>query len=214
LCFLCRADCFKYKDKAFPADDTSLGEYEGKQGKGAAKSVIWQRGVELSTKPVKQMALFEGGVEPSDIVQGALGDCWLLSAVTILSMKRGAVEACFEEREYNPRGKYNIRLYDDMTDRFTTVTVDDRIPCNEADGRPLFTSPNGDELWVLLLEKAFAKFVGSYANLELGHSLWALRVMTGDAVLKYDRDLGLEKWSCFELKSKPTPENKRAGGVA
>ena len=33
---------------------------------------------------------------------------------------------------------------------------------------PLFSSSNGYEIWVLLLEKAWAKIYGSYENVEAG----------------------------------------------
>ena len=33
-----------------------------------------------------------------------------------------------------------------------------RVPCAKATGQPIFAQPNGDEAWVLLLEKAMAKF--------------------------------------------------------
>jgi hypothetical protein len=33
-----------------------------------------------------------------------------------------------------------------------------RIPCKKKTGKPLFAKPNDDEAWVLLLEKAMAKF--------------------------------------------------------
>lgn len=40
------------------------------------------------------------------------------------------------------------------------VIIDDKIPCR---GRtPLYSRGNGNELWVLLLEKAWAKLYGSY----------------------------------------------------
>ncbi|CAJ1396601.1 unnamed protein product [Effrenium voratum] len=37
----------------------------------------------------------------------------------------------------------------------------------------------GEELWVLLLEKAMAKFCGTYAMLSGGSAAWAFQVMTG-----------------------------------
>ena len=40
------------------------------------------------------------------------------------------------------------------------------MPCKNK--RPLFTKPKGNEMWVLLLEKAFAKLIGTYAALEGG----------------------------------------------
>jgi calpain-15 len=44
------------------------------------------------------------------------------------------------------------------------IIVDDFIPVNEV-GEPLFCQPNKNEFWVLILEKAWAKVHGSYANI-------------------------------------------------
>eukprot|EP00951_Prasinocladus_malaysianus_P045058 scaffold592946_cov48-Prasinocladus_malaysianus.AAC.1 len=54
-----------------------------------------------------------------------------------------------------------------------------RIPCKKSTGQPLFAEPSNAECWVMLLEKAFAKFCGSYAALDGGQSLWGLQAMTG-----------------------------------
>ena len=45
---------------------------------------------------------------------------------------------------------------------FTPLQVDDAFPCKKGTCKPMFTDPNGTEMWVMVLEKAFAKFVGSY----------------------------------------------------
>ena len=44
------------------------------------------------------------------------------------------------------------------------VTIDDFFPCY-VNGGPIFTFGEGNELWVMLLEKAYAKTFGTYQNL-------------------------------------------------
>ena len=55
--------------------------------------------------------------------------------------------------------------------------VDDFIPCRN--GRPCFTRAKGNELWVILLEKAWAKVHGAYQRINGGYPLNALRDLTG-----------------------------------
>ena len=43
----------------------------------------------------------------------------------------------------------------------------------------LLIRANGPELWVLLLEKAYAKVYGSFENIEGGNPAVALRDLTG-----------------------------------
>ena len=47
------------------------------------------------------------------------------------------------------------------------VCIDDRVPCF-TDGGPIFSQSHGNELWVVLMEKAYAKSYGSYGNIETG----------------------------------------------
>eukprot|EP00971_Amphidinium_carterae_P061240 1212454-Amphidinium_carterae.1 len=44
---------------------------------------------------------------------------------------------------------------------------------------PHFAQPQGDEMWPVLLEKAFAKFVGSYAYVAGGSESYAMVALTG-----------------------------------
>ena len=37
------------------------------------------------------------------------------------------------------------------------ITIDDRIPCKVGSSEPVFAKPNGNELWVILLEKVRAR---------------------------------------------------------
>ena len=44
--------------------------------------------------------------------------------------------------------------------------MDDYFPCYN--GEPAFSKANGDEMWVLILEKVWAKLHGSYERIEAG----------------------------------------------
>jgi hypothetical protein len=55
--------------------------------------------------------------------------------------------------------------------------VDDFFPCDL--GEPAFSHANGNELWVMLIEKAWAKVHGSYERIEAGLAENVFRDLTG-----------------------------------
>jgi hypothetical protein len=64
-------------------------------------------------------------------------------------------------------GRYTVRIY--LQGGWRYITIDDRIPCNSY-GTPVFARcADPDEIWVMLLEKAFAKVGGSYISLWAGN---------------------------------------------
>eukprot|EP01084_Bolivina_argentea_P151301 264109_1 len=213
-CCLCREYCpedYIFTDNEFPSNIKSLQLND----KELEKSILWIRAHELAIEQHKeevelkinsiapesefaenkivnnsQMYLFQNGINPSDVVQGKLGDCWLLAAIACLAEFPGAIENCFYSFEKNERHKYYIKLYDARKNirQFKKIYIDDYIPCHIDSERPIFAKPKGNELWVLLLEKAFAKFMGSYGNLEGGHTMWAMQAMTGCHVMRFEYD--------------------------
>jgi calpain-15 len=54
--------------------------------------------------------------------------------------------------------------------QFKELIIDDYVPCYYGSNRPVFCKPNGNEVWVMLLEKAWAKLSGSYGNIWSGYS--------------------------------------------
>ncbi|EFJ08518.1 hypothetical protein SELMODRAFT_236021 [Selaginella moellendorffii] len=122
--------------------------------------------------------LFEGFTKPADVCQGRLGDCWFLSAVAVLTAASRISEVIITP-EYNEEGIYTVRFC--IQGEWVPVVVDDWIPC-EFKGKPAFaTSRKRHELWVSVLEKAYAKLHGSYEALEGGHVQDALVDLTGGA---------------------------------
>jgi len=91
------------------------------------------------------------------------------------------------------------------------VKVDDRIPCQKGTRTPRFMKPSGNELWAIILEKAYAKFCGSYAQLDGGFALWGWLSMTGDNVFQLSLgDLG--RWEREDMRAVSSKKNKKGSG--
>ena len=72
--------------------------------------------------------LFGNGITPEDIIQGAIGDCWFMSAASALAEEPGRLEKVFlnEENGLNPAGIYAVNFYTLGIPH--TVVVDDYLP--------------------------------------------------------------------------------------
>eukprot|EP00930_Biecheleria_cincta_P080550 TRINITY_DN6889_c0_g1_i2.p1 TRINITY_DN6889_c0_g1~~TRINITY_DN6889_c0_g1_i2.p1 ORF type:complete len:1395 (+),score=236.57 TRINITY_DN6889_c0_g1_i2:28-4185(+) len=138
--------------------------------------VIWKRPTEFCQDEIR---IIKDGVKPTDIQQGALGDCWLLAALAALAEQPNRVKQLFGDCEYNELGVYEVNCF--KNGRPTTVVVDDLFPCSPSTGKPCYAHSEGGELWVLLVEKAWAKMHGSYEQIEGGMPYRALMDMLGAA---------------------------------
>ena len=180
-------DQTKFVDPDFPADQSSIG---------SDKPACWVRAPHLLETP----RLFSDSLEPNDICQGALGDCWLMTAIAGLAEFPSVVEALFVQQDLQESGMYEVNLYDVRTKKFKKVVVSDEIPVEPFQWfdpyRPLFAQPNKDHgFYVLLIEKAVAKLAGSYESLDGGKSSVGLMVLTGCEDLRmYDLDANTGTW--------------------
>ena len=66
--------------------------------------------------------------------------------------------------------------------KWRAIDIDDYFPF-ENNG-PAFSQTRSNELWVLILEKAWAKIYGSYKQIEAGYPEEALHDLTGAPVKK------------------------------
>eukprot|EP00961_Rhodomonas_salina_P238204 3219645-Rhodomonas_salina.1 len=149
----------------------AMGKYKG-------KTVEYKRpGRGEGFADVPGLKLF-GLVDPEDILQGTVGDCWMLSAISALAEFEVEVQDIFAERKLSPEGKYTLRMFDLPTQKFKYIVIDDRVAFKNGElmGAKL-TADN--EIWPLLLEKAFAVHAGGWDKIEGGNSALALAVLTG-----------------------------------
>ncbi|KAJ8611606.1 hypothetical protein CTAYLR_009330 [Chrysophaeum taylorii] len=127
--------------------------------------------------------LFRNGIDPDDVVQGTLEDCWLMSALGAVAEFPELIERCFVLDSYHKKrcGLYRVRLC--HGGRWQTVTLDDFFPYeNDAF---CYAMSKEKELWPLLLEKAMAKLCGGYDRLSRGFAHDALVELTGSPAIRY-----------------------------
>lgn len=174
----------QYCDEEFSAENHSLYKKEKvvPEYDRDAPCEKWVRPDELSHKPV----VFANGISPGDVSQGALGDCWFLGAVCCLATYPELVERLFVNTEsMNTAGFVTCQFF--KNGEWKQVIVDTRIPYNAQYGAPIYghcSDPN--EMWLPLLEKAYAKLHRNYETLNGGSMTEGLVDLTGGSSIKYN----------------------------
>ena len=128
--------------------------------------------------------LFSEKIEMDDVIQGSLGDCYFLSSVANLCKFPGFIKSLFKTNNTNIDGYYEIIF--NIDGKKQIVFVDDYFPVYKKNKWPCFAQPNGKEIWVMLLEKAWAKINGGYVNIIGGMASQALECLTGYGSLIYN----------------------------
>ena len=120
-----------FTDSQFPANINSLLDTANANGGLDKRSVEWYKTIEWRRAPEIYLggcSVFKKGVEPTDIKQGKLADCYLLSVLSALAEIPGRIESLFNTPEANAAGIYSINFF--VNGKRTEVVVDDLIPCD------------------------------------------------------------------------------------
>ena len=145
-----------FVDAAFPPVPASVNlEPESKQ---AVSADSWARFEEFATEP---QLMAHGGVDPDDVIQGRIGNCWFVACLAALALVPELAQSLIYPPWYNPRGVYGVRIWHDNAWRW--VIVDDWVPTSNEPQPRFIRSRSGNDLWMVVLEKAFAKLHGCYA---------------------------------------------------
>jgi hypothetical protein len=154
--------------KTYCDDYTDSMTHQGRKLHSANnKPILPGRGMGVGDGPNLKII---GDVDPSDIHQGSVGDCWLLSGISSLAEFDGAIKKLFRkttrlnERPLDTPNQYIVSLWDLKTWKEVDVVIDERLPVMaDGSGRLLASKPSKDgELWVVYLEKALAVHCGGW----------------------------------------------------
>jgi hypothetical protein len=181
---LCVQHNHRFVDLTFPPNQKSLArDWEAPVGEYA-----WGRPESWCGKDLKP-ALFVGDVEPNDIDQGLLGDCYYLCCLACIAEFPLLVRDAFSLPQHPEIGLYRVLVC--KNGWWQVVIVDDFLPTKH--GKPCFAKnreePN--ELWVSLLEKAYAKLHGSYSAIRSGDAALAIADLLG---APYKKLQNLPEW--------------------
>lgn len=113
---------------------------------------------------------------PSDVQQGQLGNCWLISALSLISERPQMLEHILLTKKINHVGVYLVRICHNGL--WKTILIDDCFPCTNQNTFA-FSQGKKRQLYVPLIEKACAKVFGSYSNLRGGSTAEGLQLLTG-----------------------------------
>ncbi|CAM9318942.1 unnamed protein product, partial [Ectocarpus fasciculatus] len=182
---------YQFVDPEFPPGDVSLGPTPARP-----RIQNWRCAPGIN----EQVRLFEDGTDPDDVDTGAFDTDWLLSAISMLAAAGGVGDGGIDEQVANlfighfaldgditfhtEVGGYCVRLFKNGI--WTPIVVDDMFPMlrneywsNDNKGIATAHSKECSEIWVALIEKAYAKYYGSYSAIEKGFVHHALSDLTG-----------------------------------
>ena len=175
-----------YTDASFTANESTL--FWADAGEDWNKNVWvdgWGRASTNFYDNDKLTLFGDRGVNPLDIRQGKIGNCWIMSAASALAERPHRIENMFHysgKNEVNPAGVYGVNIFALGVPK--TIIVDDFLPLREWNPilplQPIFAKFGADNsIWGMILEKALAKFHGNYKHLKGGNPLMAVRTLHG-----------------------------------
>jgi calpain-15 len=221
----CKEKNVLFVDKEFPpAKQSLIGNPQAKDYKGEWNDINWSKASDIFGDDYE---LFRG-IEPSDIRQGSLGDCYFLCSLASLAEYPDLITRLFDFNQITENGIQVVWL--NINGVWTRYILDEYFPTVQKRAGPqlAFSKTDQNELWVLLLEKAYAKAYGSYWEIVGGDPVHALRDLTGapysriedfqdlDAAWAKLKEANAKQFmmTCFTHSSEKTEEKSDQGMVS
>ena len=169
----------QWTDDLFSPNENSLlnqnikDSFESQKKDIDLSEIEWKRANEIFPEP----HLFEGELSIKNITLGKVASPYFFPSISAIADYPGLISKIFITKDYNQDGFYSLILFIDG--EYQIIYIDDYFPCLKGTNIPYFSKSNNFELWPLLLEKAWAKVNGSYANCLSGWPNDAFRTFTG-----------------------------------
>ena len=158
---------FSTKDSLCPNDEDGwiYPEYVEENDVQGWDDVEWCRVEEI--KDFEEYSVFLEGANIYNIEQRNIGDCYFFSAVGSLCSYPDFFYKLFHIKERSKEHLYGIYLY--LNGKWKLVLLDDYFPYKECIFKEFYFSCSLEsEIWVSLIEKAWAKVNGCYARIGCG----------------------------------------------
>ena len=127
------------------------------------RKVEWRRVWEVIANP----KLLEY-VTPHQIAQTNFGDCYFVSTIGALAENQSRIKFLFGSLDINSAGLYMVRV--NIKGVQKEILVDDYFPVYAHNSQFVYAKPIEDEdIWLMLLEKVWAKINGSYSSIFAGY---------------------------------------------
>ena len=110
------------------------------------------------------------------MVQGSVGNCWIMSAVSALAEWPERVDNLMLNDGISTGGIYGVNMYA-LGVPFTQY-VDDYLPIND-EGLVFANKGKDNSIWAAVVEKAYAKRYGNYKHTEGGWMATGVAQMNG-----------------------------------
>ncbi len=187
----------KFIDQIFPPIIDSLNDRSNKAtgiDKINVQEIDWKKASELFPKlcifPNKKLMIENNESEYIEFKinfkhnKGELFSHYthFFHAISILTSFPGLIEKIFKTKTINPENCYELYIY--KNGEYQIVILDDYFPVVKNTSSLRFSKPNKEEIWLPLLEKAYAKTHGGYGSLITCDTSSVIQCFTGFPVEK------------------------------
>ena len=139
------------------------------------EEIEWKRASEIFIKPT---IFSSNNLHINNMKKSKIVIKYFQTTISSLINFPGLIEQIFLTKEYNEETSL-IKMILFIDGEFQIIFLDDYFPVIKNTNIPYFTLNDNNDLWILLLEKAYAKINGCYGNIIFGWPDNLFKTLTG-----------------------------------